>query len=100
VSVILAGTFRVPPERLEALRPHMLAVIAASRAEASCLAYSFGLDLEDGGLVHVFEIWRDQAALDTHYLTPHMDAWRAAREALGFHDRRLERFAVTDQGEA
>jgi quinol monooxygenase YgiN len=100
VSVVLAGSFRVPPEKLAALKPHTLAVIAASRAEAGCLAYSFGADLEDEGLVHVFELWADQAALDAHYQTPHMDAWRRAREALGFHDRRMVNYPVADGREA
>jgi len=99
VSLILAGTFRVPPENLEALKLHMLAVIAASRAEDGCLSYAFGLDLEDAGLVHVFERWRDRAALDAHFATPHMAARRQAREALGFHDRRLTAYEVAAERE-
>ena len=99
MSVILAGTFRVPPENLDALKPHMRAVIAASRAEDGCLAYAFGLDLADAGLVQVFERWRDQAALDAHFQSPHMAAWRQAREALGFHDRNLQAYEVGGERE-
>ena len=94
MSVVVAGTFRVPPENFEALKLHMGAVIAASRAEAECLAYAYSRDLEDPGLVHVFEHWRDQASLDAHFATAHMATWREAREPLGFHDRKLVRFEV------
>jgi quinol monooxygenase YgiN len=96
VSLIVAGTFRVPPENAAALAPHMAAMVAASRTEDGCLAYAFARDLTDEGLVHVFELWRDQAALDAHFQTPHMAAWRDARVGLGFHDRDLTRFDVTN----
>jgi quinol monooxygenase YgiN len=99
VSLIVAGTFRVPPENLAALAPHMAAVVAASRAEPGCLAYAYGCDLEDPGLIHVFEQWRDQASLDAHFAAPHMAAWREAREPLGFHDRTLRRYEVMGQAE-
>ncbi len=35
------------------------------------------------GLIRVFEAWRDQAALDAHFQTPHMAAWRASLAGLG-----------------
>jgi len=99
VSLIVAGTFRVPAENLEALSPHMVAIVAASRAEDGCLAYAYGRDLQDPGLIHVIEQWRDQASLDAHFATPHMAAWRQAREPLGFHDRNLRRYEVASERE-
>jgi quinol monooxygenase YgiN len=89
VSLLVTGVFRVPPENLDALRPHMAAVIMASRAEAGCLDYAYSEDLLEPGLIRVVERWTDQAALDTHFAKPHMEAWRAAREQLGFHGRDL-----------
>jgi quinol monooxygenase YgiN len=95
VSLVLAGTFRVPPDQLKALEPHMRAVIAASRSEDGCLDYSFAVDLDDAGLIRVFEHWRDQACLDAHFQTSHMDAWRQARAEHGFHERRLTAYEVS-----
>jgi quinol monooxygenase YgiN len=89
MSLLITGVFRVPPENLEALRPHMAAVIMASRAEAGCLDYAYSEDLLEPGLIRVFERWTDQASLDVHFAAPHMGAWKTAREALGFHGRDL-----------
>jgi quinol monooxygenase YgiN len=89
MSIIIAGTVRVPPENLAALKPHQLAMLEASRAEDGCLTYSYGLDVAEPGLVRVFEVWRDQAAIDAHFKAPHMAAWRAACAEQGVSDRKL-----------
>ena len=45
MTLIIAGTVRVPPENLEAFRPHMLAMMAASRAEDGCIDYDYAVDV-------------------------------------------------------
>jgi quinol monooxygenase YgiN len=99
VSVVVAGTFRIPPQEAAALRPHLKAVIAETRKEDGCLAYAYAADLEDPALFRVFEHWRDQAALDAHFETPHMKAWQAVRARHGFHDRRIKVFEVAGERE-
>lgn len=89
MTVIVAGTVRVPPGNLAGLKPHMEAMLAASRAEDGCVTYSYAEDVAEPGLVRVFEAWRDQAALDAHFKTPHMAAWRAAWPSFGVSDRKL-----------
>ena len=89
MTILIAGTVRVPPENLEQFRPHMDAMLAGSRAEDGCLAYSYAVDVQDPGLIRVFEAWRDQAAIDAHFLTPHMAAWRSQWPNFGVSDRRL-----------
>jgi quinol monooxygenase YgiN len=89
MSVIIAGTMRVPPENLPGLKPHMLAMLAASRAEDGCVTYSYGEDVAEPGLIRVYENWRDQAAIDAHFKTPHMAAWRVAGAEHGVSDRQL-----------
>ncbi|HUZ13148.1 MAG TPA: putative quinol monooxygenase [Caulobacteraceae bacterium] len=95
--LIVAGTVRAPPERLDGLRPHMAAMLAASRAEDGCLDYSYGEDVAEPGLIHVFERWRDQGALDAHGRTAHMARWRAAWPSFGVHDRRLFAYEVASE---
>jgi len=97
VSLVIAGTIRVPPERLDAFRPHMIAMLEASRAEDGCLGYSYAEDVAEPGLIRVFEAWRDQAALDAHFQTPHLAAWRAAWPEFGVSDRRLIAYEVASQ---
>jgi quinol monooxygenase YgiN len=97
VTLIVAGTIRVPPDQLDGLRPHMAAMMAASRAEDGCAAYSYGEDVAEPGLIHVFEIWRDADALAAHFQTPHMAAWRAAWPSFGVSDRQLFAYEVASE---
>ena len=97
MSLVIAGTIRVPADQLEAFRPHMLAMLEASRAEDGCLAYSYAEDVAEPGLIRVFEAWRDPAALDAHFLTPHLAAWRAAWPEFGVSDRRLIAYEVASE---
>ena len=95
MTVVIAGTVRVPPERLARFKPHMQAMLAASRAEDGCLVYSYAEDVAEPGLMRVFEAWRDEAALQAHFQTAHMAAWRAAWPQFGVGDRRLTLYEVT-----
>jgi quinol monooxygenase YgiN len=94
VSLIVAGTVRVPPENLDGLRPHMVTMMTATRVEDGCETYSYAEDVAEPGLIHVFEIWRDQAALDAHFATTHMAAWRAAWPGFGVSDRDLKAYEI------
>jgi len=97
VSLIVAGTVRVPPDNLDRFRPHMAAMMAASRAEDGCIDYNYGDDVTEPGLIHVFERWRDQAALDAHFATGHMARWRAAWPSFGVSDRKLFAYEVASE---
>ena len=97
MTLIIAGVVRAPPENLEGLRPHMLAMLAASRAEEGCLEYAYAEDIADPGLIRVFEVWRDQAALDAHFQTPHMAEWRSHWPQFGVSDRRLFAYEIASE---
>lgn len=89
MSLIIAGTVRVPVENLDQFRPHMLEMLSASRAEDGCLTYSYAQDVADPGLIRIFEAWRDQAALEAHFATGHMARWRSLWPQFGVSDRNL-----------
>ena len=97
MSLIVAGTVRVPPENLGGLRPHMAEMMAASQAEDGCFDYNYAEDVTEPGLIHVFERWRDQAALDAHFRTEHMARWRAQWPSFGVSDRRLFAYEVASE---
>ncbi len=94
MTLIIAGTVRVPPQNLAGIKPHMDAMLTASRAEDGCIEYSYAEDVAEPGLVRVFEVWRDQAALDAHFASDNMQAWRAAWPGFGVSDRRLIAYEV------
>ena len=97
MTLLIAGTLRVPPEHIEGLRPHMIAMMTGSRAEDGCIAYGYAEDVGEPGLLHIFEEWRDQAALDAHFQSPHMAVWRASWPQFGVSDRRLIAYEVASQ---
>ena len=77
MTIILAGTIRVAPDRLADLRPHLRAQVENSRAEPGCLDYALTEDPLDPGLIRVYEHFVDEEALAFHRASPHMAAWRA-----------------------
>ena len=95
--LVIAGTIRVPPQNVAGLRPHMLAMLTASRAEDGCIVYSYAEDIEEPGLIRVFEAWRDRAALDAHIKTDHLAAWRESWPLYGVSDRRLTAYEVAGE---
>ena len=96
MTVILAGTVRFDPAKLPASRERMKAMMRLSRAEDGCIEYVYSEDLNEPGLIHIFEIWRDDEALHAHHNAPHFLQWRADRETLGMSDRNMTRHAVTE----
>jgi quinol monooxygenase YgiN len=99
VSVILAGTIRIAPERLPDLRPHLAAQVSGSRDEPGCLDYALSEDPLDPGLIRVYEHFVDEHALAFHRASPHMAAWRLRCGELGVFDRRMSSFDVSDYRE-
>jgi quinol monooxygenase YgiN len=97
LTVLIAGTFRVPTHALPDFKAHMATMLAASRAEDGCLIYSYAEDVAEPGLIRVFEAWRDQAALDAHGRTPHLATWRAAGAAAGVSERKLSVYEVASE---
>jgi quinol monooxygenase YgiN len=48
----------------------------------------------DRGLVHIKERWKDRSALDEHFRTAHLTAWRASWPSIGIADRNLQLYEV------
>lgn len=92
--IALAGTVRIQPGMRETALPHIRAMVAASRAEPGCIAYSFAFDVDDDHLVHIFEVFRDNDARETHRNSAHMKTWREAWPAAGIGDRNMMEYDI------
>lgn len=90
--IIVAGTFRLQEERIDAFLPVARATLAATRREAGCTVYSYAFDVEDRALVRVYEEWESPAHLEAHRAQPHMDSWRAMLAEIGASERNLRRY--------
>ena len=97
--IIVAGTFRVPEGRIDELMPVAAATLAATRGEAGCITYSYAFDVEDRGLIRVYEEWESRARIEAHFRQPHMAPWREKLAAIGASGRSLKVFEA-DSGEA
>ncbi len=61
----------------DAARSAICAIVAQTRAEPGCLEFRLSEDREDGTL-YLYEEWRDEAALASHYDQPYTKAVFAA----------------------
>ncbi len=85
--IIILGRAELDPERVEALRPALRAMMRCTFEESGCLSYS--LAIEDAGtngqpaVLAIAERWADERALKAHFQSPHMaDFNRAAQGAV------------------
>ena len=90
--IIVAGTIRIPADKIEALRPTAEATLLATRKEKGCIVYSYAFDLLEKGLIRIYEEWESLAHLQEHLKQPHMGPWRAKLAEIGASDRNIKRF--------
>jgi quinol monooxygenase YgiN len=76
--LLIVGTVRLPPDKLDEARPIMARMLEASRAEPGCLEYAYAEDVIDRGLIHVKERWSNRIALSDHFNSRHIAEWRKA----------------------
>ena len=76
--IIVIARAEVDPARIDELRPALDAMMRATWEESGCLSYSMAIESEDRGVVSIVERWHDEAALKSHFTTPHMAAFNAA----------------------
>lgn len=96
MGLLIVGTVRLPPERIEEARGAMSAMIAASHCEEGCILYAYAEDIAEPGLIRVSELWRDRDSLARHFASAHLAAWRARWPGLGIADRKLALYEVGD----
>ncbi|WP_026379941.1 putative quinol monooxygenase [Afifella pfennigii] len=90
--ITVAGQFRIPEGKQDALLPHARQMLAATRAEEGCILYAFAFDLEDPHLVRVYEEWESWEHLAAHGEAPHMAQWRAALGEIGSFERAVKAY--------
>lgn len=95
--ILVTGHVRVAPEKIEGLRPHMRAVLEATRQEDGCILYAYGEDVLDPGLIRIVERWRDWPSLEDHGKAPHIAAWGAALKSTGVLSREVIAHAAGEE---
>ncbi len=96
--LIVAGTMEVEPDHRDRMLEAVAPMVSATRAEPGCRAYVFSPDPDDPAMVHLYELWDDQAALDDHFASDHMAAWRAASADLPIRRRDIAKYVISEVG--
>lgn len=94
-NVVVIGSMRFPAANLEAVKPHLQALLEATRTHDRCIAYDAAFDPHDPGLVRFSEIWPDFETLQAHLQAPHIGPWREAASRLGVSDRTFTAWDAT-----
>jgi quinol monooxygenase YgiN len=76
--LIVHARAEVSVDALTSLKTIADKMVAASNLEPGCISYAFAFDLQTPGLMRIVEVWRDQAALNAHFKTPHMAEFQVA----------------------
>jgi quinol monooxygenase YgiN len=92
--IVVIGTLRMPPEDAAHVKPHLEAMVAATRREEGALYFSLAFDPTESGLVRVSEVFRDMQALEAHRASEHMKAWRAVT---GAYERDLRSYEAAER---
>lgn len=95
--IIVSGKVKVKPGAVEAVREIMEKTVLATRDEAGCIDYSYGLDVLGPQTIIVLEYWESMETLEAHFKQPHLGAWRAALGQAGVISREIKAFEVASE---
>ena len=90
--IIVTGYARFADGEIERLKPALEANVKATRAEAGCARYSYGVDIADPNLLHIAEEWSDEEAIAAHMAAPHMAELMGALGSAGLEAIRVDAY--------
>lgn len=94
--LMVIGTAKLGEGALDAGRAALEAMVTASREEEGCIDYAYAMDLVDPAIMRITEKWINEAALVTHFQTPHMAAFQKALGELDVTILEVRKFETDD----
>lgn len=91
---IVIAEATIDPSQREAMLALGKPMIEASRAKPGCLGYSDSFDLLSPTTMRITELGRDEAALKSHFTTPHRAAFQAGLGKLSVSNLVLKSYLV------
>jgi len=76
--IFVVATFHTKPGSADVIRPAAAICTAATVQEEGCISYALHQGLADPDTFVFVERWTTREALEAHFATPHLKAWRAA----------------------
>jgi quinol monooxygenase YgiN len=95
--ILVTGHIRVSPETVGQLRPHIQALVNATRKEDGCILYAFAEDMNEPGVIRIVERWRDWPSLEAHGEASHIATWSAVAKGAGITSREIIAHAADEE---
>lgn len=92
MSIIVSGVLKMDPAKHDDFAAAAVKMAAASNAEEGVLQYGFYADLETKGVFRVFEEYADDAAMASHFTSPHMAEFMGAMGGFGITESGLDQW--------
>lgn len=96
--LIVAGVIQIDPSQRDAAQVAFEKMRTETLKEPGCLEYQAYADRGDAGTLFMFEKWKDQAALDAHFVSAHMAEFGAALGGLGIRGMDVRKYEVSSEG--
>ena len=96
--IIVSGEISLDAGKAAQVMDAAKAMMAETRKEDGCISYNYGVSVVDPATLVILERWRDQAAVDFHFATPHMATFLAALGELSIADFSVNRYNAEDLG--
>ena len=74
--IFVIATLRTSGTDRNALIEASSSCIAETRKEAGCLSYDLHMSVSDPDTLVFVERWQDRQALESHFRSPHLTAWK------------------------
>lgn len=97
MSIVVSGVLKMDPAKHDDFAAAAVKMAAASNAEEGVLQYGFYADLENPGVFRVFEEYADEAALTSHFTSPHMAEFMGVMGSVGMTETSLDQFKVAEK---
>lgn len=75
--IVVLGYITAAQGEADRLSNAMVTMMTETAKEDGCIHYVFSRSVGDPDQIVISELWRDQAALDSHFTVPHMAAFNA-----------------------
>lgn len=93
--IYLIATLKIKPGSLPEIMEAVAPCLDATRKEDGNISYDLFQSTTDPDTLTFVERWETREALEAHFETPHLIAWREAGEPL-FLDRKIEIITPSD----
>jgi quinol monooxygenase YgiN len=96
--LVLAGSVRIDPAKRSDVVEATIDVMQEARKQPGCISFVFSADLEDPGVLHVFQEWETPEALNRHLTAPRVEAVRLRLGSLGVREIAVQRYLIQSVG--